>query len=375
MKKITLLLSIVITISSIGQSTANLVNAKLNLDGEDFVKAKKEIDLAMQDDKVVLKSKSWYYKGQIYTGYAGSQVTDQKEQGKLLIEAHQSYKKSLEIDDYYSKSIMRIKSFEINSLLNNGVVKFNEKNYEEALVYFDRCNEIARIYGELDTLALYNAGLSHEKLGNNDKAIDTYLKCAKIGYKKSEMYSFAIYLYKTMGKTEEADKLLQEGRKACPDDINLLSLELNEFLKIGKYQEAVDLLNRAIELDNDNKVLYFSRGALLENLSQPSEVVVNDYNKAIELDPEYFDALYNLGAHYFNIGVEYNNSASNELDDNKYKTMKEQADGYFNKALVPLEKANEVNPGDQNTMQSLLQLYARLDMMDKYKAMNEQLKN
>ena len=83
----------------------------------------------------------------------------------------------------------------------------------------------------------------------------------------------------------------------------------------------------------------------------------SNYLKAIDLDPSSFGSNYNLGALFFNKAVELNNSANSTSDDKKYKSIKNQSDVYFNRALPYLESSYSINPKDKNTLLSLKQLY------------------
>ena len=100
-----------------------------------------------------------------------------------------------------------------------------------------------------------------------------------------------------------------------------------------------------------------------------------DYKKAIELKPDYFDALYNLGVLYNNHGVVLNKIADQITDNAKNKTANDLALAKFTNALPVLEKALELNPKDKNTMFALKQIYARTQQPDKVKEINERLKN
>jgi len=109
-----------------------------------------------------------------------------------------------------------------------------------------------------------------------------------------------------------------------------------------------------------------------DNLMKSAET---DYKKAIELKPDYFDALYNLGVLYNNHGVVLSKLADQITDNAKYKTANDLALAEFTKALPVLEKALQVSPKDRNTMYALKQIYARTQQPDKVKEINERLKN
>ena len=105
------------------------------------------------------------------------------------------------------------------------------------------------------------------------------------------------------------------------------------------------------------------------------EEAENYYKKAIELNPDYFDANYNLGALYVNQAIEIS-KAANELplnEEKKYKELKDQETELLRKSLPYIEKADSLQPNDQYTLRSLKDIYTRLGMMDKLKSINERL--
>jgi len=135
-------------------------------------------------------------------------------------------------------------------------------------------------------------------------------------------------------------------------------------------------LNKAIANDPENKTLYFARATMKEK-TEDIEGAQADYEKAISMDGSYFDAVYNLGALFFNKGVEQNEIANAvpPSDLKKYEEEKAKATEYFKKALPHLEKAEQINGEDLATLQSLKQLYAFLQDNDNYARINEKLKN
>jgi tetratricopeptide (TPR) repeat protein len=99
------------------------------------------------------------------------------------------------------------------------------------------------------------------------------------------------------------------------------------------------------------------------------------YKKSIELKPDNFDAVYNLGALYFNDGAELANKA-NKIPANKvaeYDAAKKKFEAKFKDALPYLEKAHQINPTDIATMESLRQLYARLGDLAKAGEMKKKM--
>ena len=84
------------------------------------------------------------------------------------------------------------------------------------------------------------------------------------------------------------------------------------------------------------------------------------YKKALELDPKYFDALYNLAAMYFNKGAD-KLKVANELPLNqqaKFDAMKKEAEALFKLALPYFDRALAINPKDLGTLTALNGIYA-----------------
>jgi len=187
-------------------------------------------------------------------------------------------------------------------------------------------------------------------------------------------------------------ELLKKGRTAYPNDINLLISETNYFLKVNNSTEALNNLNLAIAAKPGDANLYLVRGNIYDNLANPKDnagkdldkpkdydeklkLAEADYKKAVELKPDYFDAMYNLGVLYNNHGVAIAKQSDKITDNAKYAAENQKATDEFTKALPILEKALTINPKDRGTMVALKQIYARMQMLDKVKEMNEKLKN
>ena len=69
----------------------------------------------------------------------------------------------------------------------------------------------------------------------------------------------------------------------------------------GRFDEVIEECNRAIELDSDLVVAYYNRGCAYGSLGE-YERAIEDYDEAIGLDPEYADAYNNRGCAYGSLG-------------------------------------------------------------------------
>ena len=93
------------------------------------------------------------------------------------------------------------------------------------------------------------------------------------------------------------------------------------------YYEAIELFNEALTFGEYASV-YNNRG-LINSLFGEYEQAIADFNKAIELNPNYSDAYHNLSEPYYRIGLGYNWDGKFDKDYNAY----EQAIQYLDKAI------------------------------------------
>lgn len=123
----------------------------------------------------------------------------------------------------------------------------------------------------------------------------------------------AMYQLKADEDINEAYKFLEEGRKRYPEDVSILFALINHNLKTGKLDELLTELKEAIAKEPDNVSLYSVLGNVYDQLYQKSDEAgdkakseeyfneaLNYYGKATEKDPKYVDAIYSIGALYYN---------------------------------------------------------------------------
>ena len=123
---------------------------------------------------------------------------------------------------------------------------------------------------------------------------------------------------------QSVDSLIQLGKNKCyeqPDSALLLfdmaleiqpkskeaiSAKLNCLLSTDQANKALSFATALIASDTTNAEYYFMRGTIKNNQSYPDSSCLLDYYKAIQINPNYFDALYNIGVFYFNMAAEIN---------------------------------------------------------------------
>lgn len=364
MKRILILLGVILSLNASGQKAA--VQTAFNyLRYDDLDKAKEAIDGAATAESTIGYPKTWYYRGSIYHAiYESVKPKFAPLKPGSLSEAQLSYEKALELDtkNEFRDDIMKRLEVIASQSLNNGVDNYKEGKYAEALKSFQASVDInKKHYKRTDTLAIYNAGLAAEKLGDVTTALNNFKILTAANYGGSRLYSIMASMYLDQKDTANALLTINEGRQKFPEDGTLITQGLNIYLSSGKDTEAYTQNEEAIKADPTNSILYYIKGNLADKLGKKEEAVAA-YKKSIELKPDNFDAVYNLGAMYFNDGAEMANKA-NGIPANKvaeYDAAKKKFEAKFKEALPYLEKAHQLNPTDMATMQSLKQLYTRI---------------
>lgn len=74
-------------------------------------------------------------------------------------------------------------------------------------------------------------------------------------------------------------------------------------LRYSKYEEAEETLTKAIKYDKNNFEAYYYRGCAKVNGKKYNEAIA-DFEKAVELKPDYADAYFNLGRTYYLLSKE-----------------------------------------------------------------------
>ncbi|MCE7990998.1 MAG: tetratricopeptide repeat protein [Roseivirga sp.] len=355
------------------QSSA-VITAYNYLRDNDLDRARDNIDKAIDHERTKRQAKTWYYRGMIYQGIHFSNEPDKVEDAIYV--AAESYEKARTLDTRRidSNDLERRYKMTADVLFTEGVNFYNKREHVKAAGYFEFCEKIKLSYGEVDSLAVFNQGLAYESAAKFDLAIKQYQKSIAIGYNSATCYQTIASIYLRKKEDENAIKAIDEGLVKFPNDLSLLTSRINLYLRYGQMKEALNYMDRALINDSENAVLYFSRGTIHDNFKESTKAEA-DYKTALQINPEYFDANYNLGALYFNLGVDINNQAGLEDDNAEYEKKKNEAENLFRKSIPYLEKAQNIEPSHQATLQSLMQLYVRLNMTEKYEAVKAKLGN
>lgn len=299
----------------------------------------------------------------------------------------ESLKKAIEIDVKGKKTkdisadLSRLK----NLYITEGSNSYSFKKYDVAYNHFNTVISIGSMpqLNHKDTVIYYYTGLSAQLAGKNQEAVDLYKQAIDLGYSSEGNAYFNIdEAYKALGDSDSGLSYLEQGFIKYPKNQNVLFSLINHYLTKGDDPSKIlTLLDRAINDEPGNASLHFAKGTLYDKLGNIEEAVAC-YSKATEVNPQYFDAYYNIAAIYFNKGVklqeEANKVPAREIE--KYDELMAKSNVEFKNSLPYMLKAYEVRPNDRNTIESLKNIYFRFrteseEMNSKFNEFNEKLKS
>ncbi len=306
---------------------------------------------------------------------------------KPLELAYESLSKVIELDTKAKRTkkvqenLIKLK----NSYINEGSSYYSMKDFKNAYESFKKVTEIGQMpqVNQKDTIIYFYTALAAQLAENYENAINFYKQSLDLGFSSEGTAYYNIYeAHKSLGKADEAVNYLEVGFTKYPKNSNILFSLINHYINKGDDPSKVlTYMDKALVDDPNNATLYFAKGTVHDKLND-SEEAVKAYAKAIEIDPKFFDAHYNLGAVYFNNGVkmveEANKIPAREVE--KYDAAMAKANEEFKKALPYMEQAYGVNPNSKDVVEALKNIYFRFrgesdDMANKFKEYNEKLKN
>lgn len=97
------------------------------------------------------------------------------------------------------------------------------------------------------------------------------------------------------------DALQMDITEETQQQAELLKAEANEYFKQEKFQQAVDLYSKALEL-NPNKSVYYANRSISNLRLENFGYALTDASKAIECDKNYLKAYYRRAAAHMALG-------------------------------------------------------------------------
>lgn len=361
MKKLTLLACglCIASMALAQESVLKDANRMLKVEVPDHAKIATMLKGAMTDPTTKDNVLTWYLAGkngiQTWTTgfeqYMQGAQPDKTYMSRSLLEGYGYFLKALPMDTIidpkgkvktkYSKEIIK-------------TIASNHTSFKDAGVFLYEAGDLAgayeawAIYQELPTMAIlgaqapkadpdslqaetyYNMGIFAYQSDMKPEAMESFLKAGRLGQGETA-YENALAMANDLGDKEAIETIAMEGFNKYGKSTYIGAL-INVYIKEKDYARAEEMINKAIEANPDNAVLYNVKGVLVENNVNEEGVspeAAKEYNaratelykKAVELDPQNAEAQFNYGRMLANTA--YAISDSDEASNMDAKTYNE----------------------------------------------------
>ena len=324
--------------------------------------------------------KMWYYRGLTYLKVAGLNNDLSKANPDAIKIALESFNKAIDTD-IKNKVTKESKANLLNvaiGLYNSGYTAYTNEDYGTAYNDFAAALPLMK-YDENDLLKQANLtadvleqmmAFSAMNNGEEAKAIKALEGLVAKKTLESSIYANLAQLHLKGGDTTKALDVISAGKEMNETDKTLINLELDVYLKQGRSKELIEKLDAAIQEDPGSTIYYFARAISYEKLGE-TEKAAADYDKILEIDPEYYDAAYNKGVMYLNKVADIVETLNGVYDNALIESKEKEINDLYALAIVQFENVFENNDDMQledkvELAGTMKKMYARLEKMDKY---------
>ena len=235
--------------------------------------------------------------------------------------------------------------------------------------------------------ARFNLALQNYYLKNWDQAIACCDEALKDTMGIHDLYLIKINAYGEKKDSAAWQRTLVEASQRTGRSSYLQNL-MYYYMQNNKIQEATDLATQLVAEHPEDKMAWFMKGAIELNIKKEYEAARGSFEKALAIDPDFEDALFNMGTCYINdiydqrmsgkfkyIGTDRRVEGKGEAAYNKEKAIYEKelatVKSYYEKAKPYLEHLRELTPDDAKRWASPLQMvYSTLNMTEQAKEMD-----
>lgn len=354
------------------KAAKQMENAKMMMQ-----KAKDAIDAASNHESTINQAKTWHYYAVVYyyiSAYPEFASIDMEANMKVL----SAVEKIMQLDpEYYVQMGQELSSYVRNignGFYQLGVDSFNNGNYEDACMNFQKAVNASQKIGLVDDAAMSNLGLCYTKIEKYNEAAQIYEQLIDNGVDEANIYSGLINSYREAGNGEKSIEIINIAREKYPEDAQLVNDMINTYLTLHRESEIINQIFEMADKNPTQPVYYFILGTIYGNSESDLFNVDNAivcYDNVIKIDPNYVDAYINAGSILIDQAADKYNAA-NDLPIEKtaeYKSMMEEGKAFDERALPYVVKAYELSP-EPAIKQALKMCYVRLKMADKAAELN-----
>lgn len=239
---------------------------------------------------------------------------------------------------------------------------------------------------------MFFTGIAATQAKQAEKAIPYYERLYKAGTDKALVYEL-LFNEKIKTNETEALEILDKGIQKFPEEKSLQYAQINHYIQKGKFADLETKIQNAIKADPENVSLYLTLANVYDNIHQDAiknkdnakatqyfDKAKATYDQTLAKDGKNFNALYSVGAMYYNKAAVVTKEAADitysKTNAPKIDALNKQSLELFQMAKPYFEKAYAVNSKDESVLTALREIAVRtndFNALSKYKAELEAL--
>ena len=388
MKKVMILLAVLLTANVMMAQKKDRTDAYMYNKNGQYEKAITSIEKCVNHEQFAGmkpndQAQAWLYRAAIYQNViqSGDEALLAKypDDLEIVYESLMNCMKNPEFLEDNKKEIYQRVGSVMNTYYTKGADLYNAGKFAEATPMFKKAYDIAKTLGSPDANDMLNlAATSALRAGDYNTALAYFTELKNNGVETVDLYKHLAACYNGLGDSKQAMDMINAGLEKNPGDAGLILEKVNAYLKEGRGAEAVEDLNKLRELDPENAQLLFVLGTIYGDENNKDvydpEKALKYYEDALKIDPNYYDATYNIGVLYTTMANKYIEEANeitgfSKAEQEQYNSLIEQANELLRTGMPYLKKAYETQPSDdvKNVLRSI---YVKLNMMEEVKALD-----
>lgn len=371
-----------------------------NLDNGKYQKAREIFDHLAQDGNDNLLEWDQSLKLDMYRVLAyienGEQTNQKYWQYAYSIKEEDSYEWGSTSDNRYRKTYFKLRQRAAQEFQNENyataadyfyktyVLSGEHSDYYYAAIAYNQAGNPKECLRILKEIAYYNRDISNVEYyitdRKEDKELTFYFKDWRDSYISNNKRRYInprekVVVVVTAAELREYIKKLNSFIQTTNNNPNKYNLEQEN--TTDRTTESKKEVSKTINnYSNLSAVEVYNKG--VEYLWQgKNDKAIPFFEKAIQLKPDYFDALLNLSvsklAQETKIIEEMNSLGTSTKDNIRYDELDNTRKLLYEEVLPYLEKAHQLNPGNTNVITTLVNIYNQLGMETELKEIKNKL--
>ena len=387
MKKSFLFVALLCVTAFVSAQTMKVQSAYSDMKNGRLLNAKQNIDDACKDEKTSREAKTWNYAGLIYTQIVQAiddEKTDKKTKKELskikepVLElcniGTESFRKCLAIEKENNSTEFVKNTADAMKVLCGYKFKYigemyNNGEYEKSAPLFHQLVEDANAvtFKSLALDAMFFEADCYRMMQNKDKQMELYRELAKQNTDKAEVYLAIYQENKAKNDTTKAINALKKGVRMTAQETNtniLMKSSLAQaYVWAGKTDEANKIVEEMLKGGEGDTLTLVSVADICVNTGN-TEKASELYKKAISLNPNYKKAYSGMGILYFNMAAD-ENAAADKLPpdpefDAEYNAHKKASFEAFENSIPYFTKVLEMDKNNFEALKALKTVYSQL---------------